>query len=68
MKSLKQVWAAAQRNLCAERQYARIGAEPKATITILIYFDRIFARIPSGYALRWGQRDEGGFGFLGELA
>ena len=31
---------------------ARIGAEPKATITILIHSDSIFLLIPTGYALR----------------
>ena len=42
MKSLKQVWAAAQCFPGAERIYSRIGEEPEATITILIYFDRVF--------------------------
>ena len=32
-----------------------------ATITILIYSDRIFTLIPTGYALRWAQKDEGGY-------
>ena len=35
MKSLKRVWAAAQRTLIAKRKLSGIGAEPKATITIL---------------------------------
>ena len=61
MKSLKQVWAAAQRNPCAKRPSSGIGAEPKATITILINFDRTFLLIPTGCALRWAQKDEGGF-------
>ena len=69
MKSLRQVWAAAQRNPCAERKLSGIGAEPKATITILICFDRISVWIPTGCALRWAQKDEGGIlGCLGELA
>ena len=63
MKSLKQVWAAAQRNPIAKRKETRISAEPKATIEILIHLDRISILIPTGYALRWAQRDEGGFGF-----
>ena len=61
MKSLKQVWAAAQRNPCAKRPSSGIGAEPKATITILINFDRTFILIPTGCALRCAQKDEGGF-------
>ena len=32
---------------------ARIGEEPKATITILIRFERVFVWVPTGYALRW---------------
>ena len=38
---------------------ARIGAEPKATITILMHFDRTLLWIPTGCALRWAQRDWG---------
>ena len=34
MKSLKQVWAAAQCFQSAERIYSRIGEEPEATIAI----------------------------------
>ena len=60
MKSLKQVWAAAQRNPIAKRKYPGIGEEPKATITILIHFDRTLLLIPTGSALRWAQKDEGG--------
>ena len=59
MKSLKQVWATAQRNLIAKRKYPGIGEEPKATITILIHFDRTLLLIPTGCALRWAQKDEG---------
>ena len=59
MKSLKQVWAAAQRNPIAKRKHPGIGAEPKATITILIYFNRTLLLIPTGCALRWAQKDEG---------
>ena len=58
MKSLRRVWAAAQRNPCAKRQSTGIGAEPKATITILIHFDRTLLWIPTGCALRWAQKDE----------
>ena len=36
---------------------AKIGAEPKATITILIHSDRTLLWIPTGCALRWAQRD-----------
>ena len=61
MKSLRQVWAAAQRNPCAKRPSARISAEPKATIEIPVHFDRVFTLIPTGCALRWAQKDEGAF-------
>ena len=33
----------------------------QATITILIYFDRILPLIQTGCALRWAQKDEGGY-------
>ena len=32
---------------------ARIREKPKAPILIPVHFDRIFTRIPTGYALRW---------------
>jgi len=35
-----------------EAPITRIGEEPKATITILIHFDRISVWIPTGCALR----------------
>ena len=41
------------------KKEARIGEEPKATITILIYSDRTLLWIPTGCALRWAQRDWG---------
>ena len=44
---------------------AKIGEEPKATITILMHFDRTLLWIPSGCALRWAQRDWGGTGNRG---
>ena len=37
----------------------RVSRAPKATITILIHFDRTFLLIPTGCALRWAQKDEG---------
>ena len=38
----------------------RVSRAPKATITILIHFDRTLLLIPAGCALRWAQKDEGG--------
>ena len=45
MKSLRQVWAAAQRNPCAKRTLSGIGAEPKATIAIPIRFNTLIEGI-----------------------
>ena len=33
----------------------------EATIEIPVYFNRTFILIPTGCALRWAQKDEGGF-------
>ena len=85
MKSLRQVWAAAQRipreahiskNLSGAEGRKSQGAlarlcefsMPEATIEIPVYFDRISIWIPTGYALRWAQRDWGDSDFSGELA
>ena len=46
---------------------ARIGEEPKATITILIHFDRVFID-SNRLRAALGPEGQGGFGFLGELA
>ena len=65
MKSLKRVWAAAQRNPIAKRNNRESERSRQATITILIHFDRISVWIPAGCALRWAQKDEGGI--LGQI-
>ena len=36
----------------AKRKQTRIREKPKATILILIDFERVFVWIPTGYALR----------------
>ena len=46
------------RSACATM---RVPRAPKATITILIHFDRMFSLISTGCALRWAQKDEGGY-------